>query len=736
MNSFEIFRRRKRPAHHFKCYNIRYGLAVEAINLAIHLGNSNGLIQKSLTALESFIVSSDPNARYLGLEALAHLSSKFNDVTFFQKNKSVFYSALNIKDESIQARALDLLFTVCRIENAKEIVEKLLNVLKRTNSNLKSEITTKIALLTEKFATEYTWYVDVMFEIISVEDSSLDNDVWHRVVQVILSHEGLQLYAVRLSLEKIRTKEPSNVGTNVYVFLIGHLGNLISSEPQSSPMDLVSSIEYYLKNGSHEVRSISATAIAKLVSKFPEIRLDSIKILNDSLECPSIEFQQRVREYIAIAELEDPELMKVVFESSFGLNFESALMSKMLSRKDSRLGDRRTWIPGSRLLSGQNSLNSKQFESSPTSNSQNALSINHETSSTANKIANKNSSPTLNGTISSVKNDYDYLLWNSEGTLHEDSEILIKVKLGFKPPLANLTLIIVNKKEFQLNNFSISITDPQDNKSPEDDSGLRLFSSSFEQNVSNLTLIPNVEMDFDYQFVCNEFFEVVPKFNISFSYDTSSESIEKSVLIPVPISFLHFIEQVELNKDDFFSRWKQLQGPPYQSQAVFAPAMNSWTKYKNASLIRAQINDFGKKMKLNSSSSTNSLIDGSRNSTNAADNNTKESIDSLNSDSSFTSSAKPKSPEISVDSALKDLNKVYTKYLFSKLGFYSVPNADSDPYNFVGVGIATTARGGRFGTLIRYEFNDEDKMCQVIVRATNSDISLLLLNEIKRLLTL
>ncbi|OLY84991.1 AP-2 complex subunit alpha [Smittium mucronatum] len=688
------------------------------------------MIGNTLNILESFISSRDANIRYLGLEALTHLASKFDDLSFYYRNKDIFYTALFTRDESIQARALDLLFTICTVENAKEIVEKLLKMPNQVNSTLRSEVTSKIALLTEKYATEYTWYVDVMFELLSMEDSSLENDVWQRVVQVILNNEGLQLYAVRLSFNKLKTSDSSDISAKVYVYLVGQLGYLIASEPQCSPSDLLASINNFLKTGNAEVRIMSSTAVTKLFSKFREIRQECITTLKESLDFPDLEFQQRVSEYIAVAELEDEELIREIFDTSLiGKNFESTLMTKMLSRKDSRLGDRRTWVPGSKFLPDKSNVSPKGLainaHKNPGDSSMSTSEKFFTQSQGLDNIANS-------GTVSSVANDYDYLLWNNSGILHEDSELSTKVKLSFNPPYCNLTLLVLNKKDFQLNNFSISIIDPQTGESPNSSNGLQLLSSSFEEINSGLTLVPLVEMDFDFKFVCNEFFEIVPRFKISFSYFTNSETIERSVLIPAPISFLRFIEKVKLDKDDFFSRWKQLQGPPYQAQVVFAPVLNSWTKYKEAPLIKSQIKGLiSKTVKQNHNPSF--------------DKGYSEFNPLENSPSSGPSSSNPSNPDPNyssnnpspqpVESALMDMNSSYINLLFSSLGFYNVPSADPDPNNFVGVGIATTAKRGRFGTLLRYEFDRNNKMCQVIVRATNSEISSLLLKEIKRLLS-
>lgn len=56
----------------------------------------------------------------------------------------------------------------------------------------------KIAILSEKFATEYAWYVDVVLNIISQAGDFVSDDVYHRVVQIVTNNEDVQKHAADL----------------------------------------------------------------------------------------------------------------------------------------------------------------------------------------------------------------------------------------------------------------------------------------------------------------------------------------------------------------------------------------------------------------------------------------------------------------------------------------------------------------------------------------------------------
>ena len=42
----------------------------------------------------------------------------------------------------------------------------------------------KTAILSEKYATDYNWYVDVVLQLIRIAGDYVSDEVWHRVVQV------------------------------------------------------------------------------------------------------------------------------------------------------------------------------------------------------------------------------------------------------------------------------------------------------------------------------------------------------------------------------------------------------------------------------------------------------------------------------------------------------------------------------------------------------------------------
>ena len=47
----------------------------------------------------------------------------------------------------------------------------------------------RIAILAENNAPDFRWYVDVVFKMLEYSPESVNEDVWHRVVQVVTGFE-------------------------------------------------------------------------------------------------------------------------------------------------------------------------------------------------------------------------------------------------------------------------------------------------------------------------------------------------------------------------------------------------------------------------------------------------------------------------------------------------------------------------------------------------------------------
>jgi AP-2 complex subunit alpha len=169
--------------------NADHSILFESINLVLsfgELGNAN--VRKDSVALLAKFISStgNPNIKYLALESLSKLNGvgmkAAQEANIVKTNLPTFLGNLREKDISIRKRALDTLFCLCTSEVAAEVINELLDHLQEDNDyELMEEMVLKIAILSEKFAPNLSWYIDVIIRLIEYAGDYVDEDLWFRV---------------------------------------------------------------------------------------------------------------------------------------------------------------------------------------------------------------------------------------------------------------------------------------------------------------------------------------------------------------------------------------------------------------------------------------------------------------------------------------------------------------------------------------------------------------------------
>jgi AP-2 complex subunit alpha len=185
--------------------NAQRAVLFEAIGLAIHLDTNSPLVSTAAVLLARFISSKETNVRYLGLDTLAHLAARADSLEAIKTHQAHVILSLRDRDISVRRRALDLLYSMCDVDNSEVIVGELLQYLKVADYALREEMVLKIAVLTEKYASSYRWYVDTILELISAAGDYVGDEVWYRVIQIITNTEDLQAYAARVVFQRLRS---------------------------------------------------------------------------------------------------------------------------------------------------------------------------------------------------------------------------------------------------------------------------------------------------------------------------------------------------------------------------------------------------------------------------------------------------------------------------------------------------------------------------------------------------
>lgn len=199
-----IFQASSEPIRNVQHNNAQNAILFEAIGLAIHLDPKSPLVGSATVLLAQFILSKETNVRYLGLDTLAHLAARAESLEQIKRHQKTILLSLRDKDISVRRRALDLLYSMCDVDNAELIVGELLRYLKVADYGLREEMVLKIAISTEKFATSYKWYVDTILQLISTAGDHVGDEVWYRVIQIVTNTEDLQEYAAKVCFEHLK----------------------------------------------------------------------------------------------------------------------------------------------------------------------------------------------------------------------------------------------------------------------------------------------------------------------------------------------------------------------------------------------------------------------------------------------------------------------------------------------------------------------------------------------------
>lgn len=332
--------------------NAQNAVLFEAISLAIHLDTESSVISSAANLLARFILSKETNVRYLGLDTMAHLAARSDSLEAVKKHQDTVIFSLKDRDVSVRRRALDLLYSMCDGTNAKTVVGELLKYLSVADYTLREEMVLKIAILTEKFATEYEWYFDTILRLMSTAGDYVGEEVWYRIVQIVTNTEELQEYAARRVYEYLRTPTCHENIVKVASYILGEYGHLIAAEDDEravAPIEQFTLVNSKISICSPATKALILTTYIKWLNLFPEIRPQILAILRKFTHTLDAEIQQRAVEYLAVASLESEELLQVIVDEMppFPEQRESALLSRLI-KKHSDTGDKRTWLAGGR----------------------------------------------------------------------------------------------------------------------------------------------------------------------------------------------------------------------------------------------------------------------------------------------------------------------------------------------------------------------------------------------------
>ncbi|XP_004294044.1 PREDICTED: AP-2 complex subunit alpha-1-like [Fragaria vesca subsp. vesca] len=285
--------------------NASHAVLFEALALVMHLDAEKEMMSQCVALLGKFIAVREPNIRYLGLENMTRMLMVTDVQDIIKRHQAQIITSLKDPDVSIRRRALDLLYGMCDVSNAKDIVEELLQYLSTADFAMREELSLKAAILAEKFAPDLSWYVDVILQLIDKAGDFVSDDIWFRVVQFVTNNEDLQPYAAAKAREYLDKPAIHETMVKVSAYIIGEFGHLLARRPGCSPKELFAVIHEKLPTVSTSTIPILLSTYAKIFmhTQPPDQELQNQiwAIFSKYESCIDVEIQQRAAEYLALS---------------------------------------------------------------------------------------------------------------------------------------------------------------------------------------------------------------------------------------------------------------------------------------------------------------------------------------------------------------------------------------------------------------------------------------------------
>ncbi|KAK8683384.1 hypothetical protein V6N13_039445 [Hibiscus sabdariffa] len=286
--------------------NASHAVLFEALALVMHLDAEKEMMSQCVALLGKFIAVREPNIRYLGLENMTRMLMVTDVQDIIKRHQAQIITSLKDPDVSIRRRALDLLYGMCDVTNAKDIVEELLQYLSSADFTMREELSLKAAILAEKFAPDLSWYVDVILQLIDKAGDFISDDIWFRVVQFVTNNDDLQPYAAAKVKEYIDKPAVHETMVKVSAYILGEYSHLLARRPGCSPKEIFSILHEKLPTVSTTTIPILLSAYAKILmhTQPPDQELQSQiwAIFNKYESCIDAEIQQRAVEYLALCQ--------------------------------------------------------------------------------------------------------------------------------------------------------------------------------------------------------------------------------------------------------------------------------------------------------------------------------------------------------------------------------------------------------------------------------------------------
>uniref|UniRef100_A0AAR2M6A7 AP-2 complex subunit alpha n=1 Tax=Pygocentrus nattereri TaxID=42514 RepID=A0AAR2M6A7_PYGNA len=556
--------------------NAKNAILFEAIALIIHYDSEPNLLVRACNQLGQFLQHRETNLRYLALESMCTLaSSEFSHEAVKTHIETVINALKTERDVSVRQRAADLLYAMCDRSNAKQIVAEMLSYLETADYSIREEMVLKVAILAEKYAVDYSWYVDTILNLIRIAGDYVSEEVWYRVIQIVINRDDVQGYAAKTVFEALQAPACHENMVKVGGYILGEFGNLIAGDPRSSPLVQFNLLHSKFHLCSVPTRALLLSAYIKFINLFPETKPTIQEVLrcDSQIRNSDVELQQRAVEYLKLSSIASTDVLATVLEEMPPFpERESSILAKLKKKKGPGAVSGNELEEGKREGGELNGAGERPGDSS---------AIGSTPSPSADLLGLRSAAPvsaappsagsllvdvfseagpaapaagSSDSLLAEGPGDSEFVCKNN-GVLFENQLLQIGVKSEYRQNLGRMYLFYGNKTSVQFVNFTTTVSCPGELQShilyhctPVD---------PLVEGGAQVQQVINIE--------CLTVFSDAPLLNIKFRYGGALQNLT----LKLPVAINKFFQPTEMSSHDFFQRWKQLSQPQQEAQKIF-----------------------------------------------------------------------------------------------------------------------------------------------------------------------
>lgn len=531
---------------------VMHAVRMETVNLVLHYGARAPpeLLHSTVRLLAHLIVLNEANVRYLGLSGMTRLAQLANRegmarvLLQLREHEEVILASLDEKDDSIRKRSLDLVFAMCNVANAREVVQRLLKYLATANYAMKPEVVLKIAILTERFAVDRQWYLDTIFHLVESAGEFVSEDIWYRTVKIVINTPEVQEYAAKAALGMLQSPHVHEIGLVLSAYLLGEFGNILVEQGYADPVGLFETINQHFSTASSQSRRMFFHAYAKLSVLYTQDLNEEISLLFDAYRDSSdLELQQRACEYFMLASLDSTSRSKVLEPMpEFSTKHIAAGERDIFQGHENKSDTSKITDTGS----NHHTVHSEKKELQHQNQTEVEEGENETCDSSTGDLLDLGtgdysvSAPTIRLAKDISLDLYRKSLMNTKGLLHEDTIIQVGIQHQYQHASGKVVLFIGNKTNLPCQEVICTVPGDQN---------LSVQASFIEPFIG-----PRSQVRQQLLLTCMVPFEKPHDIKLSYSCNGLLYFVD----LRLPTAVTSFLKPVKFTNADFTSRWDSM----------------------------------------------------------------------------------------------------------------------------------------------------------------------------------